>query len=440
MTYNYVNFVQAFKIIKNDMNYESLSLRQLKACRVVADAGSITLAAEQLNRTQSAVSKAVAELEIQLGSSLFDRSAQGVEVTPKGRVFIERIRQAEAEFGRAAELHARELRRPIAAHNPVFDMEISRKRLAAFLCLHETLGVVTAAERLGVTRAAVYSSLRTLEHWLDCRLFTSSSAGMAPTLLADGLATHARLALALVRHGLEDLASFEGNIRGRVVIGTLPYARTVLIPRTIDRVLQAHPGLQIATREGPYDSLERSLRNGELDLIIGATRPHDRHSAVTSENLFEDELAVICGAQHPLAQSAALGFADLLPYGWVLPVAQTPARQLFEQWVSEHSATPISQVVETGSLSTIRGLLLESDRLALLSRHQVYHDERAGLLKTLPLGLKGTSRPIGITQRAHTTPSPAARIFIETLRSMAQKLEVSRANQTKVFGRTANSY
>ncbi len=405
-----------------NMNFESLSLRQLKAVRVVAELGSVTAAAAALNRTQSAVSKAIAELESQLGISLFDRSPQGVEPTPRGEVFRDWVRQAEAEFGRAAALHAQETRLPRSGHNPVFTMEVSYKRLAAFLTVYETLDVTAAAARLGVTRAAIYSSLRQLEQWLECPLFTPSHTGLTSTRLADGLATHTRLAFALIRHGLEDLARFDGELRGQVVIGTLPYARTVLIPRTIDRVLRAHPGLHIATREGPYDVLERALRSGELDLIIGATRPHDGHSAVSTENLFEDELAVICGAQHPLAAATDLEFADLLNYGWVLPIPQTPARQLFEQWVAQHAASPLREVVETGSLSTIRGLLLESDRLALLSRHQVYHDERAGLLKTLPLGLKGTSRPIGITQRAHTTPSPAARQFIETLRLMAQQL------------------
>ena len=424
MTYNYAITIQTRKNIKSDMNFESLSLRQLKAARLVADCGSITGAAAALNRTQSAISKAITDLEAQLGVSLFDRSAQGVETTPRGEAFIQRVRQAEGEFAQAAVLHAQELRRPLSGHNPVFTMEISYKRLAAFLAVYETLDVTAAAARLGVTRAAVYSSLRQLEQWLACSLFTTGSMGMASTRFAQALAMHTQLAFALIRHGLEDIASFQGAILGRVVIGTLPYSRTVLIPRTIDLVLRAHPGLHIATREGPYDTLERALRNGELDLIIGATRPHDKHSAVCCENLFEDELSVICGSGHPLAGAAVVGFSELLDYGWVLPAWQTPARQLFEQLVLQHSSAPLREVVETGSLSTIRGLLLESDRLALLSRHQVYHDERAGLLKTLPVSLKGTTRPIGITQRRHTTPSPAAGIFIETLRTSAAQLEI----------------
>ena len=116
-----------------------------------------------------------------------------------------------------------------------------------------------------------------------------------------------------------------------------------------------------------------------------------------------------------------LSLQQLLRYGWILPLSETPARHLFDQYLARHGAPVPSQIVETSSISTIRGLLLESDRVALLSRHQAFYDEQAGLLVALPIRLEGTWRPIGITTRAHTTPSPAARLFIDCLRRLAAK-------------------
>ena len=45
------------------------------------------------------------------------------------------------------------------------------------------------------------------------------------------------------------------------------------------------------------------------------------------------------------------------------------------------------------------------------------------MLVALPIRLEGTSRPIGITLRANTTPSPAARLFCDELRNMADELD-----------------
>ena len=79
--------------------------------------------------------------------------------------------------------------------------------------------------------------------------------------------------------------------------------------------------------------------------------------------------------------------------------------------------------VQTSSQSMVRGLLLDSDRVALVSEHQIFYDRKAGLLEVLPVDLEETYRPIGITLRAHTQPSPAATLFLEELRRVAKELK-----------------
>ncbi|MCH7743617.1 MAG: hypothetical protein IIB71_13240 [Proteobacteria bacterium] len=50
-----------------------------------------------------------------------------------------------------------------------------------------------------------------------------------------------------------------------VVIGALPYFRTLLIPQSIHRVLEHHPQLRISTKAGPYDVLESSVLIGDIE-------------------------------------------------------------------------------------------------------------------------------------------------------------------------------
>lgn len=59
--------------------------RQLRYFLRVCDEGSITRAAAKLNVVQPAVSMQIRALEQNLGSKLFDRSAQGIQLTPFGR-------------------------------------------------------------------------------------------------------------------------------------------------------------------------------------------------------------------------------------------------------------------------------------------------------------------------------------------------------------------
>ena len=397
-----------------------VSLRQLRAVRCIAKHGSLSAAAQALNRTQPAVSRSLAELEERLGSPLFDRLSRGVSPTVHGLQLVERIKEAERELARARLAYeSADPRGPDLRRSPVFTMEVSLKRLWAFLQVHEHRDVGRAAQANGVTRAAIYNSLKTLESLLGAPLFESGSSGMRSTPAADALANHLSLACALLQIGLDEVASGSGTVRGKVVIGTLPYVRTAIIPRTIVRVLRSHPTVEITTREGPYDVLERALRRGDVDLIVGATRPRVDKATIRTENLLEDELAVICGVHHPLANRRNVGLDQILECGWVLPARNTPARRLFNDFLVRHGREQPRQVVETGSMSTTRGLLLQSNFLALLSVHQIEPDLEAKLLTTLPIRLEETHRPIGITTRASHTPSPAARVFLDELRALA---------------------
>lgn len=64
--------------------------RRLQYVVSTARFGSFTAAAGRVGVTQSAITKSVADLERQLGYSIFNRTARGVLLTEEGRTFVER--------------------------------------------------------------------------------------------------------------------------------------------------------------------------------------------------------------------------------------------------------------------------------------------------------------------------------------------------------------
>jgi DNA-binding transcriptional LysR family regulator len=67
-----------------------LKLRDLNTLVAVVNRGSMAKAASELAMSQPAVSKAISDLEIALGTRLLDRSARGVEPTAYGRALVRR--------------------------------------------------------------------------------------------------------------------------------------------------------------------------------------------------------------------------------------------------------------------------------------------------------------------------------------------------------------
>jgi DNA-binding transcriptional LysR family regulator len=74
----------------NDRVTRRIKISDLRMLLAVAQWGSMSKAAAQLNITQSAVSKALTELEHTLGVRLLDRVPQGVEPTSYGRALLNR--------------------------------------------------------------------------------------------------------------------------------------------------------------------------------------------------------------------------------------------------------------------------------------------------------------------------------------------------------------
>jgi LysR family transcriptional regulator of gallate degradation len=228
-----------------------------------------------------------------------------------------------------------------------------------------------------------------------------------------------KLARSHLRSANDEIAGLRGVKQGHLVVGTLPLVRTIIVPLAITKLLDGHSYLDISTVEGPYDDLVAGLRCGDIDLIIGALRGDATDKDLQEEPVFTESLSAIVRAGHPLMQQKRVEWEDLLRYQWILPRRGTPTRKLFEKTILGRGLQLPLHVVETSSLVMLRGLLLESDRVTILSRHQIRFEEQAGLLASLPFRLSGTERPIGMTRRRMGALSPAAELFVDEVRAAA---------------------
>src|SRR6266568_1766896 len=96
-----------------------MELRHLRYFVAVAEAGSLTVAAEQnLHTSQPSLSRQIRDLEDEVGTQLLRRSARGIDLTPAGRAFLDHARSVLSQVEAAAEAARR------AAHpaKPCFTM------------------------------------------------------------------------------------------------------------------------------------------------------------------------------------------------------------------------------------------------------------------------------------------------------------------------------
>jgi DNA-binding transcriptional LysR family regulator len=396
------------------------NLRHLHCLREIDRLGSLGAAARAMHMSQPAVTQAVAGLESFFGAQLLTRRSHGVSPTPAGDICLARIERALAQL-REALLETRTL----DGQRADFTRLVRSRQLGALSAVVELGNFGAAARAQRTSQSSVHRSARELENVLGFALFEKTSFGLTPTRDAQRLARRVRLAFGELAQAQAEVRALQGGESGRTIIAALPLARSYLVPAALLEFSQAHPLHGVEIIDGTYASLLASLRNGESDVLIGALRDPHPAADVVQEHLFDDPLAIIARAGHPLAGRRPT-VAALRKYQWIAPRRGSPLRAQFDALHESGGGRSIA-ALECNSLAAARAFLLESDRLMLLSAHQIHYEMQAGLLVALPHPSGNVVRPIGLTLRRDWRPTGPQEQLLAVLRRVARAAANSHA-------------
>ena len=124
-------------------------LAALQAFETIARRKSFALAAEELHLTPSAVSHQVAKLEGLLNVRLFERSARGVELTPAGQQYLQRVASALGAINAATEDLRHGVQDTLYVHSsPSFASLWLMPRIASFTALHPNISLMLSASHV----------------------------------------------------------------------------------------------------------------------------------------------------------------------------------------------------------------------------------------------------------------------------------------------------
>ncbi len=395
------------------MNRPLPNLRHLGLFLEVVRRGSISAAARAAHLSQPAVTQAIAAVESTLGGELLARGGQGLQPTPAGQAVAVRAERALRLLRgvlTAMRTGDREARQEALRG-------ITAAQLDALVRVAEHGSFAAAAARAGRSRAAMYRAVRQMEAAVGTTLLEQSAGRQIPTRDGERLAQRAHLAAAEIAQARDEVAQSKGHGGGATVIGAMPLARSVLVPRAVLSFAAERPDHAVAILDGPYDTLLRALRYAKADLLIGALRDPAPADDVVQEHLFDDPLSIIVRTGHPLTRAPALRLASLAKYAWIAPRPESPLRRHFDTLYRGVGSSNRAVPIECSSLVAARALLLGSDRVMLLSAHQVHHELKAGELAALPHPLGPVFRSIGLTLRRNWRPTEAQARLLELLRT-----------------------
>jgi DNA-binding transcriptional LysR family regulator len=373
--------------------------------------------------SQPAITQAISKLETALGSILFERKSTGMYPTESGTILAKRVT-------RALDILSDGIKESLRYTDEAKDVTpasllnlITTTQLKALIAIAASNSFSSAGREIGVSQSSLHRSGRDLENQLGVVLFEKNSFGISPTKAALALTRAAKLAFSEINQAREEINSLNNIEIGHMLIGSMPLARTSVLPGSIIDFTRQYPDFQFNIVDGPYDDLLSHLRFGDIDILIGALRFPAPKDDIVQEELFSSGVVIVANPEHPFVTKDNLDLNQLRLGDWVVPRLGAPTRTIFNSLFAEAGLAPPEKLVESNSHILIRSLLRDSHRMTLISEHQVQHELESGLLAVVPFKVKHAFRPIGITTRKDWQPTNRQKLFLDILRRKSKPLD-----------------
>jgi len=282
-----------------------------------------------------------------------------------------------------------------------------------------------AAANLGVTQPSVSTSIRDLEVALNVRLFDRSPQGVELTAYGDALRKCGLAVFDDLRQGIKNIEFLSDPEAGEVRIGSAEAMMSGCVPAIIDRLARLHPRVVFHTFEGAGQALRNALRERRIDMVVSRKRsPAEEDFA--SEILFHDELHVVVGAASRWASRRKIKLAELLDEPWIIPTPDSIVDALFREYFRSAGMAPPRLSVATDSM-ILRTRLLETGRyVSVLPRSILFFGGELPHVKILPVSLPGIALVTEILTLKNRTLSPAAELFIQCARDVANSMAATK--------------
>jgi DNA-binding transcriptional LysR family regulator len=272
-----------------------------------------------------------------------------------------------------------------------------------------------AAQVLNVSQPAVTGMLNDLERLLGLVLFDRGRQGVVPTAATRSIIDRCRLML----NEFDDLVAAINRVSAgepaSLRVGIVPQAFVAFFPQTVER-FRHRGGCALRAREGTARQLLDALLKGELDCVVGrlpggGSSEDPGIAALRFVKLYEEDICIVAGADHPLTAVKRPTFDTLAACDWVLQRPDSSVRgALAEAFLRQGLRLP-APVVESSTYIQSLSLVANSRLLTVAPRRAAERQAALGLVRIVDIQLNVSPMQVGLITRQSAAQLPAVALF-----------------------------
>jgi DNA-binding transcriptional LysR family regulator len=258
------------------------------------------------------------------------------------------------------------------------------EQLQAFLAIAETGSFQQAAHKCGVTQSAISRQIQGLEADLGITLFHRSAQAKL-TVGGDRLLPRARKICQEWQTAVQDLADLVAGKQSELCVAAIHSICSHLLPPVLRCFCQDYPDVQLRVTALGSDRALKVLKDGLVDLaIVMNNRFLTMSPDMVVQVLYDEPIKILMAANHPLADYAAVPWAELAKYPQVV-FKDGYGMQRIVQEQFERRGAPLKAVLELNTPDAFRGVVRQGELIAMLPEAALVDAYRDPTLAVRPI-------------------------------------------------------
>ncbi len=296
------------------------------------------------------------------------------------------------------------------------------EQLRIFVAVAERQHMTQAARAINITQSAASSAIASLEARYATRLFHRIGRRIELTEAGRLFLTEARAVLARAASAERVLNDLSGLVFGSLSLHASQTIANYWLPPVMHRFHEAFPGVGLRLTIANSEQVAAAVREGIAD--IGFVEGGNGDPALSSRSIEGDELMLVVGASHPLAQQAKVTADDLWRAKWVLREPGSGTRAVFEESLRSLGVDPenLAVTLELPSNEAVRAAVKEGAGVTAISNLVVGPGLEGGTLCAIPFELP--KRRFLILRHKERTPSRAEQALLNMITPDQSKGEI----------------
>jgi len=286
------------------------------------------------------------------------------------------------------------------------------ENLKIFSDLVESQSFSRAAKLNGITQSAVSQQLRAMEKHFNVLIVDRSQKQFRLTREGGKLYDSAKEILHMYEKLSSELQEMKKVISGTIHISTVYSIGLHELPPYIKEFMQEFPSVNVRVEYRRSNLVYEDVLHNSVDLGLIAYPVKMRQLEIVPFQ--EDQLVIICSAQHELANRRTVDIKDLVAYDFVGFDQDIPTRKATDNLFRE-AKMDIDPVMEFDNIETVKRAVEINAGISIVPQTTILNEVQQGQLHTVQLKGKKISRPLAIIHRKGRVLTPAIKKFITLL-------------------------